>query len=186
MEYSNDMVSKRDRLIILILSLIAFIIIFRPIIAYLNAWRGEQYLHINKKEESAIAFKKAVLLDPTNASYYSMLAYLIQSSDKNKAISLYKKAIRFDPKDHDNYFYLGLILFEQKKYYPAEDLFKKSLKLEKDHLLSHRMLVNVYERTGRFKEAIDELKELKRMFPEIEAKERIKKIEDESRKKKTR
>ncbi|MBI4743431.1 MAG: tetratricopeptide repeat protein [Actinobacteria bacterium] len=186
MEYSNYAISKRDRLIILVLSVVAFIIIFRPIIAYLNAWRGEQYLHLNDKKESIIAFKKAVLLDPTNASYYSFLAYLYQSSDKNKAISLYKKAIKLDPKEHDNYFYLGLILFEQKKYYLAEGLFKKSLKLEKKHLLSHRMLVNVYDRTGRFEKAISELKELKRMFPEIEAKERIKKIEDKLKKREPR
>jgi tetratricopeptide (TPR) repeat protein len=178
MERNNYTISKRDRVIILTLSLISFIIIFRPIIAYLNAWRGDQYLHINKKEESRIAFKKAVLLDPTNASYYSILAYLVQPINKNESIYFYKKAIKFDPKNHENYFYLGLILFEQKKYTQAENLFKASLKLDKYHSMSRQMLVNVYERTGRFEKAIAELKELKRMFPETNVNERIKKIEN--------
>lgn len=158
-------ISKKDRILVVILTIFLAVIILRPFIVELTIWRGDQYWMSGQFKAGLRAYKKALFLDPNNARIHDTLGYLYQKLGyPEKAISEYEKAIKADPKNADYYFYLGMLWHTQGDEEKALQYIEKASKLSKDRLI-WRSLVAFYKRTGQIDKAITALKKLKTFYP---------------------
>lgn len=102
-------VSKRDRVLVVFLSVVLFIILLRRPIALLNGWRADQYFSKGRAREAVRAFKKGLLIDPNNAQLHDSLGWLYERRKlKDQAIKEYRKAIELKIDDPKTYFALGI------------------------------------------------------------------------------
>jgi tetratricopeptide (TPR) repeat protein len=159
-------ISKRDRILVVILTIFLAVIILRPFIVELTIWRGDQYWMTGQFKAGLRSYKKALLLDPNNARIHDTLGYLYQRLGyPKKAIAEYEKAIKADPKNANYYFYLGMLWHNQGNEEKALELLEKASKLSKDRLIWHSLVV-FYKRTGQVGKAMATLKKLRTFYPD--------------------
>lgn len=89
---------------------------------------------INRQFDKAITlFEEVLSLDPKMKSQVSLpyaealigLANSLNGTDPEQTISLFKKAIKFDPNRDQSYFQLGMIFLKQEDYAAAAENFEK-------------------------------------------------------------
>jgi serine/threonine protein kinase/Tfp pilus assembly protein PilF len=93
---------------------------------------------INRQFNQAIAlFEEVLTLDPEMKDQVSLpyaealagLANNIHETDPEQAISLFKKALQFDPNRAQAYFQLGMIFLKQKNYAAAVENYEKVIEI---------------------------------------------------------
>jgi tetratricopeptide (TPR) repeat protein len=93
---------------------------------------------INRQFEKAITlFEEVLSLDPEMRNQVSLpyaealvgLANSLNGTDPEQAISLFKKAIEFDPNRVQSYFQLGMIFLHQENYAAAAENFEKVIEI---------------------------------------------------------
>ncbi|MHB0977193.1 MAG: tetratricopeptide repeat protein [Candidatus Aquicultorales bacterium] len=137
--------TQRDRIIFIVLTLVIFAAVFRPVLVYISLWRGDQYWMTGDFDEGLRSYRKALLIDPNNPRIRETLGYVNSKYKRyDQAVQEYKEAVRLEPKNADNHFYLGLNLFELKKYQEATGHFKESIKLDPDQRMGYLMLGKAY------------------------------------------
>lgn len=163
---SERQLSKIDRVLVLVISVVAFAVIFRPTIARLNTWRGDQLAMTGKQAEAAPAYRKALLLDPTFlpprlslAQAYFKLGRYAAAADQ------YEAALAINPADDEAHFYLGLIAFKRGDYSEAREHFSRPRLKSEFGLLAARMLARALEKDGRYQEAIRAWRRMQRLYP---------------------
>ncbi|MDP1808418.1 MAG: tetratricopeptide repeat protein [Actinomycetota bacterium] len=158
-------ISKRDRLIVVLLTVISGILLFRPMIAYFNVWRGDQYAHTGQIQEAARAYRKALLLDPNNAPAHDGLGNAYESLNQfNKAIAEYEKAVKAAPQLAYYHYILGISRLRLKNYGGALGHLRKAVRLDPTDFNHHRALASAYQGLGQKKKALEVLGEIERRF----------------------
>jgi len=159
-------ISKRDRVLVVFLSVSLFIIFLRRPIALLNGWRGDQYFSKGRTREAIRAYRKGLLIDPRNAELHDSLGWLYRRRNlKDKAIAEYRKAIELKIDDPQTYFELGMLLFQKGDYGGAISHFQGAAERDPQDKTSYMMLAKSYERLGQIQKAISAWEKYLKSYP---------------------
>jgi serine/threonine protein kinase/WD40 repeat protein/tetratricopeptide (TPR) repeat protein len=91
---------------------------------------AEHYLGKNQKEDAVTAYRKAVGIEPSNATLRLRLASLLQQSDADAAVTHYREGLRLDPKEYRGWYELGLLLQGRGDHPAAVDALRTGLKAD--------------------------------------------------------
>ncbi|MFC1655062.1 tetratricopeptide repeat protein, partial [Myxococcota bacterium] len=132
---------------------------------------GFIYLKMDDMSSAIAAFKKATELDPNLPEAHNNLGVLYnQARDYANATEMLRKAVALAPRFFEAYINLGNALRGGKHFKDAEEAYRRALEVKPD---SRRPLFNLgllylddevpgYEKTARFKLAVDQLEKFKR------------------------
>lgn len=113
---------------------------------------ANSYAATGRLEEAETHYRRAIELQPRNASYYTALAQVLRkmSDDKNEeAIVNLKKALALDPDDLQAKQELGLCLVKKTEYDQALTLLLDVVSKEPDLTSAHVALAQVYYKLHR-------------------------------------
>ncbi|MFI1694111.1 tetratricopeptide repeat protein [Streptomyces sp. NPDC020794] len=85
---------------------------------------AQQY---GKMDDARAAYDKALKIDPSFVSALFSEAFLLKSSDPDRAVELLKRASAADPKAATIHMQLGLLLAEKGRADEAEDAFRRAV-----------------------------------------------------------
>ena len=123
---------------------------------YVYFLRGSSFERQKKYEQAEEMFRKVLASDPQNAMTLNYLGYML--ADRNikleEALGLVKKAVELEPSNGAYLDSLGWVYFRMGKYDQAEqELVKASQRIGTDPTV-HDHLGDVYQKTGRLKQAV--------------------------------
>ena len=123
---------------------------------YVYFLRGSSFERQKKYEQAEEMFRKVLASDPQNAMTLNYLGYML--ADRNmkleEALGLVKKAVELEPSNGAYMDSLGWVYFRMGKYDQAEqELVKASQRIGTDPTV-HDHLGDVYQKTGRLKQAV--------------------------------
>lgn len=171
--------TQRDRIIFVSLTLVLFVVIFRPALVYMSQWRGDQYWMTGDREGGIRSYKKALLLDPGNLRIHEDLGYVYQQTEKlDYSIRHYEEALKVEPNKAENHFYLGMSLFKKGDLKTAIPHFKRAIDLDPQLRLSYFSLAKSYEKANQPEKSIAVYRLMQKRFPKMEGlDERIRRLE---------
>jgi cytochrome c-type biogenesis protein CcmH/NrfG len=91
------------------------------------------------------------------------------------------EAIRRDPREPQGYFQLGVALYCTATWDLAEGAFRTALNLDPKKVEARLLLVNLYLHSGKWNDALQQLKEYLQSNPRGEMKERVAALRDQLR-----
>ena len=109
----------------------------------------------NAHEEALEACRKATAVDPNYAEAYAMIGDLLRFDEKRRAeaIAALQSAIRINPRLPEPYDYLGGILESAKDEKGAEEVFRKGMAADPNHMAGRFFLGRMLVKQGRLSEA---------------------------------
>lgn len=128
---------------------------------------GTIYKRLAKWENASIEYQKAITINPQKTVYYFNLGTVyhalahkaVDSKEKetlgNKALELFKQAIRLDEKFSLAHLHLGNIYFEQENWELAETEYKDAIKNDTHNSELYFRLGKVYHFKKLYKKAVD-------------------------------
>lgn len=154
-------VSKRERLLILILSLTFALVFLRPFISFQSMMRGYSYTELGEPQKAIKHLKRAISLYEKNDQAWSLLAYNLNKLKRtDESIDAYKKALKLNPKDVQAATEFALILFYQNKYKSAAEILEKHLERKPEYVGSWLLLGRCYEKMNDKERAIKIYREI--------------------------
>ena len=148
----------------------------RPDLDLVQFFLANCYQTTGDYEKAEPHYKKAIELNPKQASYYTALAQLLrkQSKDRTEETLVYlEKALQLDPKDVQSKLELAFC-HEKKLNYPrAETLLEEVVQLQPDLLQAHVGLARVYYRQKKKEKGDRE----KTIVARLEAQEQAEKLQ---------
>ena len=104
-----------------------------------QAWYGLGVIdqQEGRTARARLSFEKALQIDPKFMSALYSEAYLLKSSDPDRAIELLKRAVSIEPKSAPIYLQLGSLLAEKNRAAEAEDAYRHAVTVD------HRLLPQV-------------------------------------------
>ena len=119
--------------------------------AYINHEMGILYLDKGKFKQAEEYFLKAAMISPMWALPWASLVGLYTSTKEfDKAIKAYKYAVEYQPDFQNTYVSAGIMHQEMNKWLTAEELFRKSIKLNSRHYLPFERLAYTYMKTTNY------------------------------------
>lgn len=109
----------------------------------------------NAHGEAVAAARKATEIDPNYAEAFSMLGDLLQNDDERRteAIIALQTAIKLKPTLAEPYNILGNILLESKDEKTAEEIFRKGMEADPNHMAGRFALGRLLVKQGKLAEA---------------------------------
>jgi tetratricopeptide (TPR) repeat protein len=113
---------------------------------------GHSYSKAGDPGKAEIHYRKALALNPQDASYEAALGNALKSDNGERldeAIVHLEKAVQLDPSDNASKQDLA-VCYEKKRRYPdAERLLEEVVRREPELIAAHRVLAGVYYRQGK-------------------------------------
>lgn len=135
-----------------------------------HKWYGLQLAILNRYDESLAHMRKAVELEPLSLSVNLDLADIyFGQGDYGAAAEQSRRTRDLDPNWYYPWLYVGLADFQLGKKMDAAAEIEKSVALSKRHTIPLGMLGYVYGQTGKRKEALAIVEELKQKYAERQA-----------------
>ncbi len=126
--HQHNTVSKKDRLIMLLMAVVLAVIFLRPVVVLQNIRRGDSFLNYGFYDRAISQYKRATLLDPRNDEAYSWLGYAYnKKGNPDKAIESYGKAIELNPADNEVNFELGVVYYRKYQETGERDFYEKAV-----------------------------------------------------------
>ncbi len=113
---------------------------------------GHAYSASGDLEKAEIHYRKALALNPQEASYYAALGHVLRrgpAAGRGEAIAYLEKALRLDPNDFLSKLDLALCYEKQNRYLEAERLLTEMVHAQPGLLSAHRVLARIYYRQGK-------------------------------------
>jgi len=133
----------------------------KPRLDLVQFFLGNCYAEMGQLPKAESYFRRALELNPRNASYYGALAQLLrkQSDDRaDEAIPLLEKALALDPSDISSKQELALCYEKKRDYLRAERLLQEVVGQQPDLVSAHVALGRVYYRQRKKDEGDKEKK----------------------------
>ncbi len=123
---------------------------------YVDLLRATIYDHDKQYEQAEAEYKKALAIDPNNATVLNDLGYMYADRGVNlpEALKMIQKAVELDPQNGAFLDSLGWVYFKMGQYGPAEENLHKAIERTSTDGSIHDHLGEVYEKTGRLKLAV--------------------------------
>lgn len=111
-------------------------------------------------------FHRAVQLNPSFAYTYSLCGHeYIATDDLDKAMTAFRKGIRYAPTQYNSWYGLGLVFMRQKKYELAFYHFSRAQQINPTSSIIRLHLGMVLREQGRFEEACEQMQQARRFDP---------------------
>ena len=127
-------------------------------LAYIALLRATVLDRDKKYDAAEIEYRKALAVDPNNATVLNDLGYMLGDRGVRlpEALKMIQKAVELDPQNGSYLDSLGWIYFKMGQYGPAEENLHKAIERTASDASIHDHLGQVYERTGRLKLAVSQ------------------------------
>lgn len=113
---------------------------------------GHSYSASGDLQKAEIHYRKALALNPHEASYYAALGHVLRRGEQarvDEAIEYLEKASQLDPNDFLSKLDLALCFEKKNRYTEAERLLTQMVREQPRLLSAHRVLARVYYRQGK-------------------------------------
>lgn len=122
--------------------------------AYINYELGILYLEKGKYKQAEEYFQKAAMISPRWALPWASLISLYTATKQfDKAKEAYNTAMELQPDFQNTYISAGIMHEELNQWLTAEELFRKSIKLNSRHYLPFERLAFTYMKTTNYAQA---------------------------------
>jgi len=123
---------------------------------YVYFLRGSLYDRQKLYDEAEAQFRKALAIDPQNATILNYLGYMLADRGVRlpEALTLIRKAVDLDPQNYAFLDSLGWVYFKSGQYALAEENLRKANERSNSDPTVHDHLGEVYEKTGNLKMAV--------------------------------
>ncbi|MDT8066751.1 MAG: tetratricopeptide repeat protein [Terriglobia bacterium] len=123
---------------------------------YVNFIAGSIYEHEKKYEKAEETFRQVIANDPRNAAALNYLGYMMADRGEHldDALNYIKRAVALDPQNGAYLDSLGWAYFKLGKYDLAEENLRLAVQRSYDDPTIHDHLADVYQKTGRLRQAI--------------------------------
>ncbi|MDR3745521.1 MAG: tetratricopeptide repeat protein [Acidobacteriaceae bacterium] len=123
---------------------------------YVCFLRGEFYDRQKLYAQAEEQFRKALAIDPQNATVLNYLGYMLadQGQKLPEALKMIQQAVDLDPQNGAYLDSLGWVYFKSGKYAEAEENLHKAIERISTDPSVHDHLGQLYEKTGRLKLAV--------------------------------
>ncbi|MEW6188726.1 MAG: tetratricopeptide repeat protein [Actinomycetota bacterium] len=159
-------VSKRDRVIMTLLTIGLAIVALRPFVAFQSFNRAYSFSENQMYNKAITHYRRAILLDPKFSTAHSYLAYCYNKTEQiEQAIASYQRAIELNPKDKQAHLELGLIHYNQKEYTKAIIHLDQVAKIDPQDVSTRVLLAECHERIGQKEKAYSVWKEILTITP---------------------
>src|SRR5262245_34956190 len=108
--------------------------------------------------KAAEAYEQALKLDPSNLRALENLGNYYALLDPDKALTYYQRYIDLNSRDADIYFQMAVVNQKQGRLEKARELYKMSIALDSEQLVSRLALAELYEQMKSTSSAIAEYK----------------------------
>lgn len=145
-----------------------------------QAFFDRAFLYLGKDYEKAIKdFTEAIKTNPNDADayYYRGFAYHKIQNNTN-AFRDYAQAISMEPKNAHMYHGITELLCDMGDYKTAEVFANEAILNNPDYIISYQVRWEVYEKTGRFKDALADVQKAMEIAKRNENAETIKSLEE--------
>jgi Flp pilus assembly protein TadD len=124
-------------------------------ISFLRGELDERQKHYDAAEQE---FRKVLAADPNNSMTLNYLGYMLadRGVKLNDALAMLQKAVQLDPQNYAYLDSLGWAYFKLGQYPLAEQNLLRASERESTDPTVHDHLGELYEKTGRLKEAVDQ------------------------------
>ncbi|MFL5244542.1 MAG: tetratricopeptide repeat protein [Gemmataceae bacterium] len=117
-------------------------------------------------QDSVILWDHALMVAKSNpVAHHNLGIALAQAGKPDEALFHLSKALELDPGSSENHYNLAVAVLESDPGRATQE-FAETVRLNPDHLQSHRNLARLYGKEGKQKEAIEELHEILRLDPD--------------------
>ncbi len=110
---------------------------------------GHSYSASGNLREAEIHYRKALALNPRDASYYAALGHVLSDENAEEAVSYLEKALQLDPSDTLSKRDLAVYYERKARYRDAEHLLAQVVRNQPTLVWPHYMLAQVYYRQGK-------------------------------------
>jgi tetratricopeptide (TPR) repeat protein len=123
---------------------------------YVDLLRATIYDHDKQYDKAEAEYRKALAIDPDNATVLNDLGYMFADRGVNltEALKMIQKAVELDPQNGAFLDSLGWVYFKLGQYGPAEENLHKAIERQSTDASIHDHLGEVYEKTGKLKLAV--------------------------------
>jgi predicted Zn-dependent protease len=123
---------------------------------YVNFIAGSIYEHEKKYEKAEETFRQVIASDPRNAAALNYLGYMMADRGEHleDALNYIRRAVALDPQNSAYLDSLGWAYFKLGKYDLAEENLRTAAEKSYDDPTIHDHLADLYQKTGRLKQAI--------------------------------
>jgi Tfp pilus assembly protein PilF len=107
-------------------------------------------------DEAEAQFRKALAVDPQNATILNYLGYMFadRGVKLDEALTMIRKAVELDPQNYAYLDSLGWVYFKTGNYALAEENVRKANERNSGDPTIHDHLGEIYEKTGKLKLAV--------------------------------
>ncbi|GBF51536.1 anaphase-promoting complex, cyclosome, subunit 3 [Leptospira ryugenii] len=118
-----------------------------------------------ERKKSKETYLKIIELSPDHhLSYQNLGAIFSKEGDHRNALDFFLKAIRLNP-DFKNYYNAGVSVFKLKEYEKAVHFIKQALHLNKQFILGHLLLAQIYQHLNQDEKTEIYLKNIIKLDP---------------------
>ncbi len=123
---------------------------------YVYFLRGTLADRQKQYDEAEAQFRKALAIDPQNATILNYLGYMFadRGVKLSEALTLIRKAVELDPQNYAYLDSLGWVYYKSGQYTLAEENIRKANERNNGDPTIHDHLGEVYEKTGNLKMAV--------------------------------
>lgn len=159
-------ISRRDRAIVVVLSVLLFVLIFRSQLAFLTAWRADNLLSGGSNSKALAVLRRGLLLTPDSPILWDMVGFGSQRlADYAGADAAYRKVLERRPDSAVTWRLLGSIQAARGRWAEAASAYDKAVGLGPDDILAWRGLALSQERSGELKAALSTWRRYAARFP---------------------
>jgi tetratricopeptide (TPR) repeat protein len=123
---------------------------------YVSLLRATVYDHDKQYDLAEAEYRKALAIDPNNATVLNDLGYMFADRGVNlpEALKMIQKAVELDPQNGAFLDSLGWVYFKMGNYAQAEENLHKAIDRTSTDASIHDHLGEVYEKTGKLQLAV--------------------------------
>lgn len=153
-------------MLFIVLTVTAFLIVFRPTLINMSLWRGDQYWMSGNHDGGLRSYRKALILGGGDVRVREALGEAYDFFERyDDSARQYEALVRLDPARAEYRYRLGVSLMGRKRFEPATRRLEEAIRLEPGLRAAYRPLGKSYVELGRPEKALAVYRTFKRKFP---------------------
>lgn len=160
-------ISRLDRALVVLVTVVAAVVVLRPGLAYVAAWRADALIAGGRNAQGLSMARRQLLLTPKDPALWDLAgAALARLGRLGEAEAAYRRVLELRPSSTEHHRLLGQLALRQERYATAIPFFTEALRRDPSDPLNWRGLALAQERSGRLAEAARTWEGFARRFPE--------------------